>query len=283
VSDYFPAIAVSTWSLHRAIGVSYPNSPENDSDRGSEPTWGAGNVSIMEVPARIKAAGIDRLEICHFNVPGRDRGWHKEFRDALDEAGVTLQTLLIDAGDITDPVNRRRDIAWISRWLDVAVALGAERARVIAGKQRPTAEVLDDAVAGLAELATHGESVGMHVITENWHDTLAGPSEVHYVLDRLAGRIGLIADFANWNSRGASKYDDLRSILARAEDTHATAAFSPDLVMNDDDYGRCFAAAIAAGYRGPHTLIYAGPNDDEWSAIARQRDFVRDYLARAAA
>ena len=71
---------------------------------------------------------------------------------------MTLQTLLIDDGDITDPVNRRRDIAWIGRWIDVAASLGAERARVIAGKQKPSPEVLDVAVAGLAELGRRGAS-----------------------------------------------------------------------------------------------------------------------------
>lgn len=276
-----PPLAVSTWSIHRAIGISYPNAPENDTDTGPVPTWGPGSMGLLDVPEAVTGLGIDRIELCHFHVPGRDTAYLSEFRSALAEAGVVLQTLLIDAGDITDPVHARRDMSWIARWIEVAVVLGAERARVIAGKQPPLPDVLDRSAAGLAELAAIGESLGMRIITENWHATFSGPEEVNSVLDRLDGRVGLIADFANW--KGPWKYDGLASICARAEDTHAGCAFDAALNLDADDYGRCFAAAAKAGYDGPHTLIYAGPNDDEFEALRRQRDFVRDFHARAAA
>ena len=86
----------------------------------------------MDLPAALRQIGIDRLEICSFHIAAQDAGFLAALRSALADADVTLQTLLVDDGDITDPVHRQRDIAWIGRWIDVAAALGAERARVIA-------------------------------------------------------------------------------------------------------------------------------------------------------
>lgn len=276
-----PILAVSSWSLHRAIGISYPGAPGMDAPSTAEPTWGPGSLSLMELPAAIRNLGIDRLEVCSFHLPAHDRGFLGEFKSALADAGVTLQTLLIDDGDITDPTNRERDIAWIGAWIDVAASLGAERARVIGGKRKPAPEVLDLAVAGLAELGRRGAEQGVRVMTENWFDTLGGPVEVHAVLDRLEGRVGFLADFGNWT--GPGKYADLGSVLGRAEDVHAKCHFGKGLTMQADDFGRCLDAAVASGYRGPFTLIYESADDDEWQALRIERDFVLVHFARAAA
>jgi sugar phosphate isomerase/epimerase len=276
-----PVLAVSTWSIHRTIGVTFPNAPDNDAPARAVPTWGKGVLPLIEVPAAIARLGIDRIEVCSFHLPAHDKGFLAEFRATLDQAGVILQTLLIDDGDIADPVHARRDVDWIGRWIDVAAELGAERARVIGGKQKPTPEVLDRTVAGLDQLARRGAEQGGRVMTENWLDTLAGPEEVSFVLDRLDGRVGFLADFGNWN--GPSKYDDLASVLPRAEDAHAKCFFAPGLKMQADDFGRCLSAAVAAGYRGPYTLIYESADDDEWAAVRMERDFLLAHLAAAGA
>jgi sugar phosphate isomerase/epimerase len=276
-----PTLAVSTWSLHRAIGISFPQAPGSDSPAKAEPTWGPGTLPMIEVPQAIRMLGIDRIEVCSFHLPAHDKGFLAEFRGALADADVTFQTLLIDDGDITDPVNRRRDIDWIARWIDVAAELGAERARVIAGKAKPSPEVLDLAVEGLAELGALGAAQGVRVMTENWFDTLGGPEEVNTVLDRLDGKVGFLADFGNW--KGASKYRDLAAVFGRAEDAHAKCHFGANLDMDASDYGRCLQAAADAGYAGPYTLIYEGADEDERAALRMERDFVLSFFARRAA
>ena len=45
------------------------------------------------------------------------------------------------------------------------------------------------------------------------------------------------------------------------------------------DFGRCLELARDAGYTGPYTLIYDGPNDDEWAGITLERDIVTPYLS----
>jgi sugar phosphate isomerase/epimerase len=275
-----PTIAMSSWSVHRALGLFHPNAPDNDVAGNARESWGPGTVTLMDLPAELARRGIDRLQLCHFHLASRDAAYLGEMRAALADAGVTLQTLLIDNGDITHPTEGGRDRDWIGRWIDAAAVLGAGSARVIAGKQKPTAETLAAAVAGLRELGRRGSAQGVRILTENWFDLLAGPTEVDSVLDRVDGAVGFLADFGNW--KGAAKYDALAAVLARAEDTHAKAHFGAPGVIDADDFGRCLAAATAAGYDGPYTLIYESAGDDEWGGVAIERDFVRGYFAARA-
>ncbi len=274
-----PLIAISTWSLHRALGIAYVNSPASDVADEYRETYGPARVDLLDLPAAFRKNAVDRMEIVHFHMRSRDPAYLGELKASLAEAGVRLQTLLIDAGDIADPVNRERDIAWIARWIDAAAALGADQARVSGGRQQPTRAALDLAVDGLKRLTRLGREQGVQVITENWQELTAGPDAIHYLLDGVGDDIGLIADFANW--KGPRKYDELASIMPRATCTHATAWFPEKGVIDAEDYGRCLDLAIAAGLMGPHTLIYASPDDDEWAALRLQRDFVRQRFAAA--
>ena len=275
-----PVIAVSTWSLHRRIGLAYPDQPAAPGTGVAEPTWGTGEVAILDIPAEVKKHGIDRLEICHFQLASRDPVYLGEIRAALADAGVTLQTLLIDDGDLSHPEAgvRARDQAWIGRWIDAAAAMGAEAARVVAGKQPPSASALRCSVDGLRALARHGRHVGVRIITENWFALTAGPQEVNHILDQLEGEVGLLADTGNWS--GPSKYDDLAAIFGRAERCHAKASFDDQMTMDADDYRRCIAAAKAAGYPGPFALVYDSPGD-EWTGVALEREIVTEVYRGA--
>jgi sugar phosphate isomerase/epimerase len=270
-----PALAVSSWSLHRALGLTYPNRPDHDVEAIAEPTYGSGRMTLLDIPRAVAAIGIDRIEVCSFHVPHRDAGYAASFRAALAEAGVTLQTLLIEYGDITHPTTRERDLAWIESWIDTAAALGAEQARVIAGRSQPTRAALDLSIAGLNRLGRYGEARGVRVITENWFELLPGPDEVRYLFEGLDDTVGLNGDFGNWS--GETKYADLEAIFDLAVCCHAKADFGGG-VLHAEDYRRCLDAAEAAGFRGPFTLIYDGPNADEFRHLLIERDFIRQYF-----
>ena len=273
-----PVIAISSWSVHRALGIFHPNAPDNDVTGQAVEKWGPAKLSLMELPERIAALGIDRLQICHFHLESRDPVYLGEVRATLDDAGVTLTSLLIDDGDVSNSTHAERDAAWIGRWIDAAAELGAKSARVVAGKQKPSPETLAASVEGLGALARRGAEQGVRIMTENWLALLASPKEVHHVLDRLDGEVGFLADFGNWRTQGPERYNDLASIFARAEDTHAKAFFPNGLAMDDDDFRLCLAAAARVGYAGPYTLIYEDKGDDEWEAVKLERDFVQSYF-----
>jgi sugar phosphate isomerase/epimerase len=264
-------LSVSTWSLHRTLGR-----PANYGPGQEIPERSQSGVSLLALPAMLQDFGIYTLEICHFHLPTRDRGYLREVRGAMLDAGIEPFTLLIDGGDVTDPVHGERDLAWISGWLDDAAKLGVERARVIAGKSQPTEESVAASIRGLCHLADRADEVGVRLTTENWLALMASPAQVLHVLDALDGRLGLCVDFGNW--RGAQKYDDLAALMPRAESFHAKAHFSEDGSLDQQDFVRCLELARAATQAGPYTLIYDGPDVDEWAGIASERAIVSPYL-----
>jgi Xylose isomerase-like TIM barrel len=272
-----PEFAVSTWSLHNLLGVTYANGPGIIPAGIPEPTFGRGSVTLEKLPEELARLGYFRVELCHFNLASQDAPYLTKIRAAFESAGVVIQTLLIDDGDITNPATRGRDLAWIASWIEAAALVGAQNARVIAGKAQPTKDALALAVDGLAAMAALGKARGVRIVTENWFDTLSTPQAVHHVLDAVGPDLGFLADTGNWG--GPAKYADLTSIFARAELCHAKTDFGPGLVIDADDYRQCMKAAQDAGYAGPLTLIFASEGD-EWAGLAAERQFILDHFAR---
>lgn len=275
MADPTQRIAVSTWSLHRFLGTIYPHDPATDAIGEADDRFGEGEESLLGLPSVLANHGYDRLEIVSFHLRSRDPVYLGELRDQLHVSGVTLQTLLIDAGDMTDPEHGVRDTAWIAGWIDVANALGAENARIIAGKQKPSPETISRSVAGFRELLKRNAGSPVKLVTENWFDLLSTPDAVHEVLDRLEGEIGLLADLGNWT--GPDKYDGLKSIFPRATLCHAKASFASGQ-MDEADYGLCVGTAEEAGYAGPYTLIFDADHPGEWTGLAEERDFILSRL-----
>jgi len=264
-------IAVSTWSLHRLLGTTYPHDLTTTEIGPMQETYGEGEESLLGLPSVLANHGYHRLEIVSFHLRSRDKVYLGELRDQLRISEVRLQTLLIDAGDISDPEHGARATAWIASWLEIANELGAENARIIAGKQKPTRDALDRSVKALTALADGNAGSPVRLVTENWFDLLAEPAHVHYLLDRLDGRVGLLGDFGNWG--GDNKYSDLQSIFGRAELCHAKASFAGG-ELDEADYGACVTLAEQAGYKGPYTLIFDNEIPGEWHGLATERDFI---------
>ena len=274
-------VGVSTYSLSRNLGATYrdtPSSPERTRQEPARP----GNLTLLELPARIADAGIHSLEISHPHLPSRDVSYLNELRSALDAAGVELFSVLIETGDLTHPDYAKRDLEWMAGWMETASQLGAQRARVIAGHAAYTPEALQRSRCGLEELAARGSDLNVRVTTENWFDLLATPDAVHALLDSLEGRIGFNLDFGNWG--GPTKYDDLASIYPYAESCHAKCDFVAPYEPNKVDFCRCLELSRNVNFAGPYTLIYNdGNGPDEWRGLEAERQLVLPYLAAGAA
>jgi sugar phosphate isomerase/epimerase len=264
-------LSVSTWSLHRTLGRPAAYGPGD-----SVPAAAQEGVSLLELPALLDSFGIHTLEICHFHLPSRDRGYLREVRGAMLDAGVEPFTLLVDGGDITDAAHGARDLEWILGWLDDAAELGMARVRVIAGKAQPSPEALAASIRGLSHLAKRAGELALRLTTENWLALMASPTQVFHVLDALDGQLGLCVDFGNW--RHTEKYRDLAALMPRAESFHAKCHFGQDGTMEREDFVHCLELAREAPHAGPYTLIYDGPNADEWAGLDAERTVVEPYL-----
>ena len=268
-------LSVSTWSLHRTLGT-----PAFYGIDGTIPveSHGKGAVSLLELPQRLADFGIHTLEICHFHLPTLDPGYLRDLREALEHSGIELFSVLVDDGDIAHPdqAERERSVRWIGQWLDVASQLGARCTRVVAGNAAPTPEALQLGVQGLKTLAEQAQSRGLRLMTENWHNLLSTPQAIHSVFEQMDGKLGLCFDFGNWSGEG--KYAALEQIASYAESCHTKAHFDAPFELDRADYERCLEITRQAHFAGPYTLIYAGPNSDEWAGLALERDVVQPYL-----
>ena len=278
VTNQGPRLSVSTWSLHRQLGRPDFYGPEAGKQIPIA-THGRGDVSLLDLPARVAAFGINTLELCHFHIPSLDKGYLNELRATLEAANIELFSLLIDHGDITHPEHPDRDLAWISEWIEIAGQLGATCARAIAGKAAPSAEALEMSRNGLQNLAERAAANGVRLMTENWFSVLSTPGNVLTLLDSLDGQVGLCLDFGNW--QGETKYADFEAIAPQAESCHTKAHFPAPGEMDKTDYIRCLDVTQDAGFSGPHTLIYDGPGDDEWEGLTIEREVVQSYIKPA--
>ncbi len=236
-----PDLAVSSWSLHRLLGPTYPALELSDGERVAAYPYGAGNLTLLETPAFVAAMGLSKLEICHFHFPRTDAAYLDELRKRFGEAEVRFTTLLVDAGDLTadDAAERERDMARIKGWIDVAAAAGAERIRAIAGfaQADPGGVAVRRSIDGLATLAEYGRERGVAVITENWQALTTRPENLLAILDGLDGAVGLCGDFGNYG--GATRFDDLAAILPRAVTIHAKTDQLPGGALDAAPLRRC--------------------------------------------
>ncbi len=264
---------VSTWSLHRTLGrFVAPDSATLGGPFMEAPSESSG-IALLDLPRELKAHGYDALQIVHFHLPSRDPAYLAELRDALAEAEIQLDTLLIDDGDLTDPANADRTEAWIGEWLDVAVALGATRARVVAGQAEPTPERLRESARRLVRLARAQPDV--RLVTENWKALLPDGATVQDLLGQTGDEVGLLIDLGNWS--GPGKYDELALIAPLAETCHAKCRFI-DCQPDADDFVRGLRVLQYAGYDGPLGLIYDGADDDEWAQLDVEQALVRSVF-----
>lgn len=255
---------VSTWSLHRALG----RYVAPDSGVGGGPCRpGAiepGALTLLELPAALRARGYDTLQICHFHLPSRTPEYLAALRQALAEADITLDAVLVDDGDLTDPERADEAEAWMAEWLATATALGARRARLMVGEADPTPEVAAAAAQRLVRLANAYPDV--RVLIENWTGVLRDADSVRSVLEATDGKVGLLIDLGNW--RGPQALTDLAAIAPLAETCHAKCHFTGS-EPNVADFQRKLAILRDADYSGPLALIYDGVDDDEWAKLDR--------------
>ena len=257
-----PVKAVHTWSLFRTTGrfVAPGSMPSGDLPEG-----GGGGLTALEMPAALAAHGFTSAQLCHFFLASREESYLREVRAAFAGAGVELECLLVDDGDLTHPADGAAEQAWVSGWLDAATVLGARRARVVAGKQAPTDETLALAARRLGELAERHPDV--RLVTENWHALLPDAAAVERLLDATRGRVGFLVDLGNW--KGPGKYDQLAAVAGRAETCQAKVTTDAAGAIDETDFRRCLAVLRDAGYAGPLALVHDGPDDDEWGVLDR--------------
>lgn len=249
---------ISTWSIHRALE--------------------ADCAMILDVPAMLQQRGMTDLQICHFHLPQRDDAYLNELRARMKTHAITLDAMLLDFGDLSHETKGAADADELAKWLPTAARLGAKYARISAGSQRPTEASLARSAGHLNRLAAIGETLGVRVITENWHELMPGSREVLRMMDLTHGRVPICLDFGNWS--GPGKYDELEAVAAHAVTVHAKCAFTAEGVADAEDFARCCDVLRRANYDGTIALIYDSAPPDEWQFIEQELDLAKRSFAK---
>ncbi|MGP9536643.1 sugar phosphate isomerase/epimerase family protein [Brachybacterium sp. AOP43-C2-M15] len=264
-----PTKALHTWSLFRTMGrFVAPGSAPSGALTENASTEG---LDLLELPGQLAEHGFASAQLCHFYLPRTDAAYLAELRDAFDAAGVDLEVLLVDDGDVTHPEHGEEQQRWLSGWIGIAEQLGAPRVRVPAGDQPPTEVTIALSARRLRALAT--EHPGIRVLTENWKSLLVDAATTRRLLEELEGEVGLLIDTGNWT--GPDKYEQIAQVAGNAECSQVKARESAPGVLDAEDLTRSLTVLRDVGYAGRISWVYAGTDDDEWGRLEEMHEITR--------
>ena len=225
------------------------------------------SLRMDELPARLQERDWPVLELVHFQIEDVSDAGLAALRKSIADAGITLATVLIDAGDIAhpDPQQRAQDIQLIELWIRRAAALGAQAVRVQVGDQDPHAEgVVERSIAGLNYLAGYAAALGVHCRTENFRRTGDDAEVLERILQGCDGRVSCCIDFGNAESF-ADKYAGLDRLMPFASAVHLKARYT-DAKPDEQDLRSCLSLVEKHGYQQHISLIH-GEHPDEWEDL----------------
>lgn len=247
-------IALTTWSIH--------------------PYLSDGSLDLLAMPARVKAAGIATVEICHFHIPSTDNAYLQSLKAAAASAEVEIFSILIDAFDIALADNAT-DIVHVQHWIDAAASLGASHVRVIAGDAPASDEAaLQRAIHALKGLQAYATPKGVQVISENFKATASTPA--NWLAIHQALGYGGCADIGNFASQ--TRVSDFAQVAALAASIHVKASYDDHGQLLPDQVNACLAVARHHSFSGPTTLVYDRPGD-RWPQIEALRQLVNAAFA----
>ena len=266
---------ISSWSLHGLLGqVWYEEDGDRQVLQRGEP---AGALPLLALPAECARQGITQLEICHFHFPRLDAVYLAELRSAAAVAGVQINNLLLDSGNLAnlDDDSWYLDMAQAKRWLQIAAAVGAKGVRIDCGVEPAGPATIARAAAALRELADEAAVLGLRISTENFRQTSLEAADLLQILAQADRDIGLCVDYGN-AAKTADKYGTLAQLLPHGTSVHAKPDMPNDQI-DTADLKRCLELTQTAGFSGPLILI-VGETDKEWErAMALKEEIAVSY------
>ena len=79
-------------------------------------------------------------------------------------------------------------------------------------------------------------------------------------------------------SQAKNSFSATYSCRQSAESAHAKAHFDGPGSMDRADFEQCLVLCQQSGFNGPYSLIYDGPDGDEWAGLQLERAVVAAYL-----
>jgi sugar phosphate isomerase/epimerase len=294
-------IAVSSFSLVSLLGPLHVEYRDANGDLVETTMDIPQQHTIEEFIALTKSRlGVDAVELCQIQLGPLDGTRIDSIRAALDDNGVRLLTVPVDAGDLSGatPEQRIADTERIREWIRVAARLGATYVRVNTGS--PTAGSTREDRVGLVEaltiLSDEARAQGVELLIEN-HGGLS--SDPEYLLDIReqvgADRVGILLDLGNFepligiaHARLAGGtpddtdldtsrvYESIARLAPVASLVHAKAHDPASDGSALYDLGKALAIVAGSGYTGPISIEWEGMLGNPWENVATVLGTVRE-------
>ena len=172
-----------------------------------------------------------------------------------------------------DASQRRRDIALIKDWIQVAARLGAPLVRVFAGKRVPDGfswqQTADWMASALRECAEFGARYGVFIALQNHAGFLKTADDVLTLLRLVDSKwLGVHLDIGSFPT--ADPYQEIRRVAPYAINWQIKEKIKTDRGPLETDLKKVFTIVREANYRGYVCIETLGPGD----AKAKVRRFL---------
>ncbi|OMF38352.1 xylose isomerase [Paenibacillus sp. FSL H8-0548] len=275
-------LSISTWSLHRLLGPLRLTAWNTETGEHTVREQEQPQIhTLLELPAEAAARGYQAIEVCHFHFPTTDSAYLEQLRSSFQASDVRFDTLLLDYGNLTanDAVQRKADLSFIKKWIDIASHCGAKQIRVIAGEAPPSdEEAIQLSAASLAELANYAAAKSVRVITENFKALTSTAASSLKLLSQAGDSVGFITDFGNYYS--PEKIEQIGSTIPFSVSVHVKPSYDSEGFPDEAELISYLQKVQHVGFSGAYVLIYDGPGD-MWEGLARVKAIVEPYILTA--
>jgi sugar phosphate isomerase/epimerase len=270
------SFSTSSWTTHGLLGqVRYQHNIDGTSFlKSGDPAAG---MSLLDLPAFIAKDGIPKIEICHFHLPTINSDYVAQLKNALQDAGLTLENILIDRGNLSDPDDAtwRAEIELGKMWFRITADLGGNGCRVDCGTEPPTPAAKARSAAALQELADYAVTLGIKLTTENFRQTSVQPDDLLEIISMVDRPLNLCVDFGNAN-KTSDKFGTLKKLMPLGTSIHCKGEYA-DGQLDRADLHQALAL-MGADFAGFVTLI-VDETEREWEKTLELRDAIDQYFS----
>ena len=214
-------------------------------------------LTLLDIPEYFADRfGLRNVEFWSKHFESRTPSYLQELKKKIAASRSRLINIQVDEAynlSDRDEDKRRKSVALVREWLDVAAELGSEALRANPGR-----DSIASSVVSLKELNAHALKKGVLLLAEN-HGGIEKNPDVHLHLIRTVGspNFRTLPDFGNYPEE--IRYRALGFIMRYAHLVSAKV-----MLFNDQwehvsfDFDQCMRIAEATGFRG----IYSA---EQWS------------------
>ncbi|MEM8857870.1 MAG: TIM barrel protein [Chloroflexota bacterium] len=255
--------STSSWTLHGKLGqVFFEHDLHGQSwiEKGAP----ASDFSLLDFPTFVSNDGIVHIEICHFHFPSIQSEYVSKLKNAINSAGVSLENILVDRGNLASPDDTEREeaIEICKMWFRIAADLGAKGCRIDCGTELPTQDAKNLAADALKILHDYGATLGLALTTENFRRTSQEATDLLEIMKMADRPLGLCLDFGNAVATG-DKYGTIQDLIPHTTSLHCKGEYV-DGELDREELAQSLSIVMAANYSGLAGLVY-GSTENEWA------------------